>query len=213
MTQAIYCCNHEGLVVASDSLALRELEGGQVERLTSRKLFAVGPYAVVLTAGAPVGAEMATELAQWLQPRRLEEFADLLALSRDFLAGGYARRLRDDRSGQNRAAGTNRHLYFIVAGYRGHSSSPYDAVLLESQAGELPFKESHLGRVFTLPRRLVQEGHLTRQIAEGASLRELAESCLAGLELAAERNPESVGGPFHIATVTERGVTWLEQGN
>lgn len=210
MTQAIYCSNREGLVLASDSLMLRELEGGQVERLTARKLFALGPRAAVLTAGAPVGAEMAAQLAQWLQPRHLEDFGDLLALGRDFLAEGYARHLRGGH-GRHGAIAENRHLYFILAGYEGRGPSPYAAVLLESEAGALPFKESRLGRVFTVPRRLVQEGRIARQVAEGAGLHELAESCLAGLEHTAERNPESVGGPFHVAMITERGVQFLEE--
>jgi hypothetical protein len=208
MTQAIYCSNREGLVLASDSLILREGDGGRVERLTARRVFALGPRAVVLTAGAPVGAEMAAQLAQWLQPRRLEDFGDLLSLSRDFLAEGYARFLR---AGHGRRGGSpDRHLYFIVAGYEGQQPFPYSAVLLESEGGELPFKESRLGRVFTLPRRLVQEGHITRQIAEGAGLRELAASCRLALEHAAERNPEAVGGPFHVAMITQRGVEFLE---
>ncbi len=206
MAQAIYCSNRDGMVLASDSLTLRELDGGKVERLTARKLFALGPRAAVLTAGAPVGAEAAAQLAQWLQPRRLEEFGDLLSLSRDFLAETYARHLR---AGHSRAA-EHRHLYFILAGYEGRQPQPYAAVLLESEAGELPFKETRLGRVFTLPRRLVQEGHITRQIAEGAGLRELATSCRLALAHAAERNPEAIGGPFHVVMISERGVEFLE---
>jgi len=209
MTQAICCCNREGLVLASDSLMLRELDGGRVERLTVRTLFALGPRAVVLTAGAPVGAEMVAQLAQWLQPRRLEDFEDLLALSRDFLAESYARHLRTGH-GRHGAASENRHLYFILAGYEGRQPMPFAAVLLESEAGELPFKETRLGRVFTLPRRMVQEGHITRQIAEGVGLRELATSCRLALEHAAERNPEAIGGPFHVAMITQRGVEFLE---
>jgi len=210
MTQAIYCSNREGLVLATDSLMLRETDGGRVERLTARRIFALGPRAVVLTAGAAVGTEMAAQLAQWLQPRRLEEFGDLLSLSRDFLAESYARHLRAGHSRRS-AAGTDRHLYFILAGYEGCQPLPYAAVLLESEGGELPFKESRLGRVFTLPRRMVQEGHITRQIAEGAGLRELATSCRLALEHAAERNPEAIGGPFHVAMITERGVEFLDE--
>ncbi len=211
MTQAIYCCNREGLVLASDSLVLRELDGGQVERLTAQRLFAVGPRVVLLTAGAPVGAEMAAQLAEWLQPRRLEEFSDLVVLGRDFLAGRYARHTREGQRRPAAATPGDRHLYFVIAGFQEGASPPYEAVLLQSEGGALPFRESRLGRVFTLPRRMVQEGHITRQIAEGASLRELAESCRAALEHAAERNPEAVGGPFQVAMVMERGVQFLEE--
>ncbi len=211
MTQAIYCTSGEGLVLASDSLALCEREGGQVERLTARRLFALGPRAALLTAGAAAGVEMAADLARWLQPRSLEDLGDIVALSRDFLAEGYARHLRGGSGRACAGPADHRWLHFLIAGYAGGGPSPFAAVLLQSEGGELPFKESRLGRVFTLPRRLVQEGHITRQIAEGAGLHELAEACLSGLEQAAARNPEAVGGPFHVAMVTERGVQFLEE--
>lgn len=211
MTQAIVCYNREGLALASDSLILQELDGGQVERLTERKLFPLGQRAAVLSVGAAIGARLSAELSQWLTPRRLEDFEDILTLSRDFLAQGFARFLRTHQAWaeENPAC---RQLYFIIAGYSTQPASAAPrAVMLQSEAGELPFQEVRLGRVFTLPRRLALEGRVTRQIAEGVPLRTLAESCLAGLASVAKRNAESVGGPFHVALITQSGIEFLEK--
>ena len=211
MTQAIVCRNREGLVLATDSCALRELENGRVERLTERKLFALSRYAAVLAVDAQLGVDLAEELQAWLRPRNLADMTDVLAVSQDFLAEGYARYQHAARGRPPGDRTVLRHLYFIIGGYSpaGVSSGP-QAILLDSEAGELPFKETQLGSVFALPRRLVFEGRVTRQIAEGISLRRLAEISRAELQNAAERNPEAVGGPFHVAMVTAAGLEFLE---
>ncbi len=212
MTQAIVCCNSEGLVLATDSVAVEELADGQVERRADRRLFSLGGRAAIVSAGAAAGVDLAGQLSQWLEPRGRMDLDDVLALGRDFLAQGYARYLRTKQVWLEEHPAACRHLYFIIGGYSADpASAPYEAILLQSEAGELPFQETHLGRVFTLPRRVALEGRMTRQIAEGAGLRALAESCRAGLEGVAERNPESVGGPFHMALVTAAGVEFLEE--
>ncbi|MDI7275142.1 MAG: hypothetical protein QME94_04105 [Anaerolineae bacterium] len=206
MAQAIVCYNHEGLVLATDSLEWRELEGGRVERLTERKLFALGARAAILTSGAPVGVELCVQLSDWLQARRLSDLDDVLTVSRDFLSEGYARYLRANHGDGEGSLAAARHLYFVIGGYSGRAGSPSVALLLRSEAGELPLEQMRLGRVFTLPRRLTLEARMRRQIAEGTRLRGLVESCWSGLEALAERNPECVGGSFLVATVTADGV-------
>jgi len=212
MTQAIVCCNQEGLVLGTDSLVLRELEGGQVERLIERKLFTIGSHAAVVSAGAAVGVELSAQLSHWLERRGLMDWDDMLALSRDFLAEGYARHLRASHTRLEARSAEYRHLCFIIGGYSGRAPSPYEAILLQSEAGELPFQETRLGRVFTLPRRTALEGRIARQIIEGLELRALAETCRASLEGIAERNPEAIAAPFQIALVTASGVEFLEEG-
>ena len=211
MTQAIVCRNREGLVLATDSCAVRELEDGRVERLTERKLFALGRHAAMLAVDAQLGVDLAGQLQAWLLPRDLADVTDVLAVSHDFLTEGYTRYLRAARDRPPGDHTVPRHLYFIIGGYSpgGVSAGP-EAILLDSEAGELPFKETRLGSVFALPRRLVFEGRVTRHIAEGISLRRLAEISQAELRGAAERNPEAVGGPFHVAMVTAAGLEFLE---
>jgi hypothetical protein len=211
MTQAIVCRNREGLVLATDSCVLHELDGGRVERLVECSLFALGTHAAMLTAGAHLGVDLGQQLQDWLLPRDLEDFGDVLAISREFLAEGYTRYLRGARGELAGSHEVPRYLYFIIGGYSpGDSASPTEAVLLYSEAGELPFGETRLGSVFALPRRLLFESRLTRRIAEGASLRSLAEISEAELQSVAERKPEAVGGPFHLAMVMQTGVEIIE---
>ena len=109
------------------------------------------------------------------------------------------------------------HLTFPetqIGGYLGdHATTEGHVRLLRSEAGELPFEETPLGRVFSLPRRLALEGRIMRQIAEGASLQSLTESCLQGLAGVAERNPESVAGPYQAAVATATGVRFVEEAD
>ncbi len=207
MAQAIVCYNHEGLVLATDSLVLQEMPGGQVVRLTEHKLFTLGRHAVLLTDGAAVGVDLGRKLAAWVEARRLVDTADVLAVSRDFISEGYARFLRLHPDPE----GLPRHLYFILGGCSEACAPHPQGWLLHSEAGQLPFEETELGRVFTLPRRLALEGRVTRQIAEGASLQQLVELCQTGLQSVAERNPESVAGPYEVAIVTEEGVRLLDE--
>lgn len=208
MAQAIVCYNREGLIVAADSLILQEGPGGQVTRWTGRRLFALGARAVLLAAGAPVAAELGAELASWLQARGLVELEDVAAVSRDFMSEGYARHLRGIASTE----AAPRHLHFVIAGCTGECAPEESRVLLlQSEAGELPFQELRPGRVFALPRRLALERRIGRQIAEGAALEGLAASCLQGLADVAARNPESVAGPYQAAMVTAAGVRFLDE--
>lgn len=206
--QAIICCTDEGLVMASDSLSVDEHDGAQA---TMQKVYPLGMHAAILTSGAAIGVQLSRDLSQWLQARQLEDFDDTVAVSRDFLAQGYAHHLRarHGRSGQHAPA--ERHLYFAIGGYSGQqASSPYLAILLHSEAGDLPFQEMRLPRVFTLPRKVVFEGRVTRQIAEGIGLRPLATVCLEALAGMAERKPEAVGGPFDVAIVRSSGTELVE---
>ncbi len=211
MAQAIVCSSREGLILATDSLVLRELEGGQVERLTVRQLYPLGPRAAILSRGeAEIGLDLAVLLSEWLAPRQLQDLGDILALSRDFLSERYARHLKGLRGSSAGRYPAARHLHYIVGGLAPGASA--QAILLHSEAGELPFRELQLGPAFSLPRRAVLEGHLARQIAEGAGVRELAQSCRAALQSAAGRNPEVVGGPFLVAMITAAGLELLGEG-
>ena len=211
MTQAIVCHNGHGLVLASDSSVLHEEQGGRVEHRAEQRLYALGSHAAILCAGGMAGVELSARLAQWMQSRDSLEFDDVLAVGRDFLAGGYARYLRTNHGRTEGQPAANRHLYFIIGGYApSRTEAPYQAVLLQSEAGELPFQETRLGYVFTLPRRLSLEERITRQIAEGASLRGLARSCRAALVSLAQRNPESMAAPFQVAMLTAEGIAFLD---
>ena len=210
MTQAIVCYNSHGLVLATDSLVLCEGQGGQIEHRVEQRLYALGSHAAILSAGAAVGVDLSARLAQWMEARGQLEFEDALAVGRDFLAGTYARYLRAHQGQPEGHAAANRHLYFIIGGYApSRAQGLYQAVLLQSEAGELPFHETPLGHVFTLPRRLALEERITRQIAEGAPLRGLARSCRSGLAGLAQRNPEAVAAPYQVAMLTAQGIELL----
>lgn len=202
MTLAIVCQNHEGLLLASDSRTQRELGGGRVEWTSMRHVYALGPYAGAIAFGGVLAVELCAQLAQWQQARSALELDDTLAVSREFLAAGLTQYVREQVYNGHPAPP---HLAFIVGGCSPAGAGACHAVLLQSEAGELPFREAELGRAFTLPRRLVLEGRLTRRLAEGASLADLALYCRAVLEEVAARNQESVGGPFDVLLVTPDG--------
>lgn len=207
MAQAIICHNDQGLVLATDSLALGESPlDAAAERATAGRLFPLGERAAILNAGAPVGAELCAELAQWLTVRGLTALEDILAVGRDFMAEAFSRYLRAQGHDQG-----NGHLHFLIGGYLGRASAPFQAILWHTEAGELPLRETQLGRVFTLPRRLVFEGRLTRQIAEGAGLWALAKHCQTELMSMAERNPVAVGGPLQFAIITASETRFLNE--
>lgn len=208
MTQAIVCYDQNGLVLATDSLTVQELEGGRVAKTIEPHLFPLGQHTAILAAGDAPSAQLCAQLAQWLPSRHLADVEDVLAVSRDFLAEGLARYAREQRRNKRRLP---RHLCFIIGSYSPGRSTPGDAVLLQSTAAEVPFKEMHLGHVFTWPRRLVLEGRITRRLAEGESLRDVGRYCLAALEEVAARHPGAVGGPFQALLVSGNGVQSLDK--
>ncbi|MGQ9684464.1 MAG: hypothetical protein ACUVX9_18205, partial [Anaerolineae bacterium] len=207
MTLAMVCQNDNGLLLASDSQVLRERDDGHMERATVRRVYGLGTHAGAIAFGDVLAVELCAQLAQWLQARNALDQDDTLAISREFLAAGLTQHLREQAEKGQPAP---RHLAFVIGGCSPGGAGSCRAVLLRSEGGELPFQEAELGRVFTLPRRLVLEGRIMRRLAEGASLSELAVYCRLALQEAAVRNHESVGGPFDLLLVTPEGVRAAE---
>jgi len=207
MTQEIYCAHAEGAVLVSDSLVLREDEAGRRERLSQRKLFVLGRRTAIVSGGAAVGIDLSRELAQSVAARGLESVEEIILLAPAFLNERYAAFLETARPWFRAHAGAYQRLYFLIAGCPA-GGPPVQALLLGSEQIDAPLTPLPMGAVVTMPRRLMLEVQLAR-LAQKVSLAELADYCLRQLALLAEKESNTVGGPFDGVIVDVHGLRLL----
>jgi len=204
MTQEIFCAHAEGAVLVSDSLVIRQDDAGRRERLSQRKLFALGRRAAIVSGGAAIGIDLSRALAQTLAQRRSDDIAEIIACAPAFLNAGYAAFLEQARPWFAAHPAAYQRLYFFIAGCPA-AGPPAQTLLLGSESIETPLTALPTGAVLTMPRRLMLEAQLAR-LAQKASLVELAEQCLHSLALLAAKDGETVAGPFDGVILSAQGL-------
>jgi len=202
MTQALAGYNEHGIVLATDSRAVRFDAAGQPEIFNVNKLFPLGTHSAILSGGAgvsvPLSFGLRRHLARHSGPQELEEIVEFAL---PFLSQGYARHLE----AHGPEAEGFRRIYFILAGYVPDGPPPYfQMVLLGSEENELPLKRIQIGNVVVMPRHLGMEMRLFKALSQGADLEEVLHLCKDFLEKMAAVK-EEVGPPFHFATITFKG--------
>ena len=203
MTQEVYVAHADGAVLASDSLIIREDEAGRRERLTQRKLFALGTRAAIVSGGAAIGIDLSRQLAHAVASRGLNEIGEIIAFAPDFLRQGYSAYVDATRQWYAGHPGAYQRLYFLIAGCAADGLA--QALLLGSEQISVPLTPLPVQRVVSMPRRLMLEVQLSR-LAGRISLPELADYVLRQLALLAQKESETVGGPFDAVIITPHGM-------
>ncbi|MBN1484742.1 MAG: hypothetical protein JXA37_08465 [Chloroflexia bacterium] len=208
MTQEIIYRAPDGIVLASDSLIIREQHGHR-ERLTARKLFPLTPWLALLTAGAYVGIEISRHFAAMLRPQRGQFLEQATPLLQDFFQQEYAHFIQSNQAWFAAHPEAYRSLYVLLVGRsKKEQLSPWQAVFLSSEAHELPFTQNAVAEILTIPRRLGLEGQLMMRMKTATPLEDVAAFCQSALHALAERDPDQVGRPIHVAILSAAGFRW-----
>jgi hypothetical protein len=202
MTQALAGYNEHGIVLATDSRAIRFDAAGQSGIFNVNKLFPLDRRSAILSGGAGVSVSLSFGLRRHIArhpgPLELEEIVEFAL---PFLSQGYARHLE----AHGPEAEGFRRIYFILAGYTPDGPPPhFQMVLLGSEENELPLKRIQIGNVVVMPRHLGMEMRLFKALNQGADLTDVLHLSQEFLtNMAAVK--EEVGPPFHFATITSQG--------
>jgi hypothetical protein len=202
MTQALAGFNQHGIVMATDSRAIRFDAAGQPEIFNVNKLLALGRHCGLLSGGAgvsvPLSFALRRQIARHPGPLELEE---MVQFALPFLSRGYERHL--EKHGPE--AEGFRRLYFILAGYvPDRPPPPFTMVMLASEENELPLKQVQIGNLVVMPRNLGMEMRLFKALNQGVDLIEILHLSKEFLESMAAVK-EEVGPPFYFATITSQG--------
>lgn len=204
MSQQLVYRSARGVVVASDGRMVYGHPQEQVFLKARAKIFPLGKRACIAASGLGVGARFCLELQRQVETLRLEDFVVIRRLAEAYLNRCYAQFIARHQAWFAAHPEAPRLLCFILSGY---SRTGQQVVVWESQDHRLPFAEVPVGAVFTVPRLLTLEAKLLRLQAKDPPLAEVALFCLAALQGLAERD-ETVGRPFQVAVLSERG-SWL----
>jgi hypothetical protein len=208
MTQEILYRAPQGIVLASDSLVVQVGEDGQRQHYAVQKLFPLGKWAALVTAGAYIGIQISRAFSAIAHDEGLVDLDRLLPAAQSFFEQAYERFIHENQPWFETHPLAYRSLYVLLAG-RGHDhEGGWQAHLLSSEEHRLPFEHVSIGETLTIPRRLGLEGQLMARLKRGNSLEEAAAFCDTALQVLAERDPEQVGAPFHVAILDQRGFRW-----
>jgi len=204
MTQEIYLATSTSAILASDSLVVRQHEDGRRERLSQRKLFALSQACAIVSGGGAVGIPLSRQLVVHLHAQKIQEIEEILHIAPPWLNQQYGAYVRQARSWFECHPKAHQRLYFIIAGCPT-AGPPPQAALIGTEKIDEPLKVYPMGDVLTMPRRLALEARLQAMIA-GASEDELALHTLEQLAHLAQRDPETVAGPFDCVVISSRGL-------
>lgn len=204
MTQEIFYACEEGAVLVSDSLVIREREDGRRERLSRRKLFALGQQSAIVSGGAAIGIELSRELARTVQGHGVTDIDRIIAFAPGFLNTRYQAFLEQTKEWFEAHPNAYQRLYFLIAGW-SNSRTAICTLMLGSERIDVPLEEFPISYILTMPRRLVLEMQLVK-MAQTADLEEVADYCMKQLQLLAEKDPETVEGPFDGVIITPYGM-------
>jgi hypothetical protein len=202
MTQALAGFNEHGVVLATDSRAMRFDAAGRPEIFNVNKLFPLDRRSAILSGGAGVSVSLSWALRRQIARHPgLLELEEMVEFAVPFLSQGYARHLET----HGPEAEGFRRIYFILAGYVPDAPPPpFQMVLLGSEENELPLKRIQTGNVVVMPRHLGMEMRLFQALKQGAALVDVLHLAQEFLTKMAEIK-EEVGPPFHFATITAEG--------
>ncbi len=214
MTQLIACSTHEGIVLATDSVATRFDPSGDTRHFKLKKLLRLNSYAAMVSAGAGIGVEMGNAFQRFVQDRKVDGIEEIFRFAFPFFTDEYGKYLKEERTPSSRYGEEteNAHeeafpltgIYIILAGYsfKDRLQSYHLQLLGNDEEGE-PIRIYPTTPILVIPRSLSMERRLAAQREGGASLDQLLYLSESFLKKRSE--DEEVGPPFHFATITSGG--------
>jgi hypothetical protein len=204
MTQIILYQARNGIVVATDSRAVRFTDHGDPHYLTVQKLFRLTPSTLLATAGAGYGLPLCQQFQQRVQQMRLHYADDVLELAIPFFQKE-VERVQSRLPAEAFDAELTR-LYVILAGYcSNRPASPLRFTLLASEHATDPLHALTTPHFICIPRRLNIEYRLNQLVVDEVSCEEVEGLCAKFLMQLAQNTAE-VAPPFNFALVAADGI-------
>lgn len=208
LSQLVACALDRGVFVAADR-RVSVGEGPEPEVHALRKLYPLGPNAVLATSGAAVGLGISRFLSALFGNRPAFPLADLEGYALSVFQKEYDDFVRQGGEWFTAHPHAHRRSYVLLGGREagGRFAFRFHA----SEAHGQPYRLLSTNRVLTAPRRLGLESRLSHALSKGASDGDIRTLITEGLHQIAGKE-EDVSGPFDVALLDDRGLHLEEIG-
>jgi hypothetical protein len=204
MSQLIACKTNSGIILAADSKAVSVDESGSLVDEKIERLVQLSDHTAILTGGAAAGAHMCQRLKRFIADEGLDDIKEVYRAALPFLASEYEQFMR--KACQFQPLDPLHQINFILAGVSpADPIEPFRLYLLWTRK-KLPLLDGEeIGTVFTLPRVIRLEYHISRLVSENAAFDRIMTVVREGLQEQAAMQ-EEVEEPFSYAILDRNGM-------
>ena len=211
MTQILGAVTSEGIMVATDSVAIEFDPQGNERRFPVEKLFSVGSHAFIVSGGMGISVDLSLRFKRYVEEKGLPGIEPMIPAAGAFLNGQLGEALRVSRQPVGEQGELER-IYFLLGGYSFRSvETPYQLALWGSETRRVPLKRIQVGAGVAIPRALAAEVRLNRMAMDKRPLGEILDFAHQFLAKVAASGPD-VGPPFRFGVLTSSGFKLLEPG-
>jgi hypothetical protein len=204
MTQIILYQAHQGVVLATDSRAVRFDDRGTPSYFEVQKLLQVTPSTLLATAGAGYGLLLCLQFQRRVQQMRLSHVDDVMEVAVLFFQNHVAQAQSGLRSSLPDAE--MERLYIVLAGYGSvQPHNPLRFLVLAAEHATDPLHILTTTHFVCIPRRINIEYRLNQLPVDEVTCEEVESLCTKYL-LQLASNTEEVAPPFHFARITPGNV-------
>ena len=203
MAQLIACAGAEGILLASDSRTEFFEASGEQHFIAVERLIPVGTHAVVGSAGAVEGHDLARDFASFAKDEGLTDIDALWEAAMPFFTGRYDEVMR--KLCEKLPVDPLHNMYLILAGYSTKTPDPTRLYVIWNRPKPHKIEYNQVTNIFTLPRRMGLEFKLSQLLQHQAPLAEIVGVAKAAMEKLAGQD-EYIGPPYRYFTITAQGV-------
>jgi hypothetical protein len=204
MTQIILYQAQQGVVLATDSRAVRFDERGTPSYFAVQKLFRLTPSTLLATAGAGYGLRLCLQFQQRVQQMRLIQVDDVMEVAVAFFQNQVA--LAQSGFPSSHPTAEMERLYIVLAGYGSvQPPSPLRFLVLAAEHATDPLHILTTTHFVCIPRRINIEYRLNQLAVDEVTCEEVESLCMKYL-LQLVSNTDEVAPPFHFARITTGNV-------
>lgn len=199
MSQLLGFQSADCLFIAADRRVVQRDSKREQQVSQARKLYRLGPKAVIATSGAAIGIEVSKKLSQAISQGLSLEFKELEEYAVTIFRREYEAFTQEGADWFAQNPDAHRLSYFLLGGRDIDGS--LQMRFYGSESHEAPHEALQIGAVLSAPRRLGLEMRLSQAINRGASTEELRQLATTGLEQIANHD-ENVGKDYDCALFT-----------
>ena len=204
MSQLILYQGACGIVLATDSRAVRFTESGKRTYFNISKLYPLGATVLMATLGAGHGHTLCRALQQRIRQMRITCGKDILDLAFPFLRDALQVRRYD--AGNREADPELQKLYFVIAGtITDNPGAPLGFVAYASEYAADPLHPLSTGHFVCIPRQLSLETRLHQLPAKEVACEQVEAMCTNFLTRLADLS-EDIGEPFVVSRISPEGI-------